>query len=241
VEQKLLRLASVYEDFESCEGVEEEQILIRLVRCTYELCQCPCIQAFASRLELLRPTAQIAAALKCLHQLEKIGSYYSISVDLVLTTKQYPVTFSNIQLEYVVPYASISTSIAYESWANTCHVHAEIQLVVDYDLRHQNLKENDGEAVMVWPHVIGTSKYLCYLCYLFIKHHRQYFIANTHGRLYDQWTVPDLKDYGRAVQQRYADVLKKMDEEVRATSDAVGERGQWRAEPMTSRRNLLLQ
>jgi len=29
----------------------------------------------------------------------------------------------------------------------------------------------------------------------FLSSHRQFFPAKTHGRLYDQWTIPDLADF----------------------------------------------
>ncbi|KAJ9655249.1 hypothetical protein H2198_005865 [Neophaeococcomyces mojaviensis] len=240
VEQDFIHLASVYEDFESCEDDEQERVITNLVQLTYELCRRPYIRDFASKLESLRPTAQIAAAIKSLHQLEKIGAYYRIAKTLISTAIRYRGLFGDISLEYLTPYASTPTSIAYESWAKTCHVHAEIQLVVDYDLCGQKAEDSAGNAIVVWPRVIGTSKYLCYLCYRFITHHGRFFVTNTHGRLYDQWTVPDLEAYEETLRARYAAVLEKIDDEVRTMSDEVGGNGLWRAEPMTSRQNLLL-
>lgn len=235
VENLLKVLAGCYSRFEDCEEGELTLELKALVKSTYEFCTCREIRHFAAQLAGLRPTAQIAAAVKCLYQLEKIGAYERISIDLVKSALQYPNTFENVELEYLSPYASVPTSLAYESWAKTCHVHAEIQLVVESDLQQVTAESDHCETSMT--RVIGTSKYLCYLCYLFIKHHGRYFAPNTHGRLYDQWTVPDLDEYRDCTREHYARILADINEEVRSQ---IVEGTCWRAEPMTSRQNLLL-
>lgn len=240
VENHLAALAHCYERFEEVtdEGVVRQ--LAVLIKSTYDFCKYREIQEFAAELEVLRPTSQISAALKCLHQIEKIGAYWRIVGNMTYIARQYPHIFSDIELEYLTPYVSVPTTIAYEPWAKTCHVHAEIQLVVDYDLRWQN-SQSDQESSergteVFWPRMIGSSKYMCYLCFLFVKFHGHFFAANTHGRLYDQWTVPDLAEYSEHTRQRYVEVIAKIDSVLRAQMD--GELC-WRAEPMTSRQNLL--
>ncbi|KAL8724139.1 MAG: hypothetical protein Q9166_008112 [cf. Caloplaca sp. 2 TL-2023] len=60
-------------------------------------------------------------------------------------------------------------------------VHAEIQLLFFYEqTRH-----------MFRPRLIGSSKSACYLCDLFIRHHGQFQVPRTHGRLYDRWILPE--------------------------------------------------
>lgn len=240
VERELCRLASVYQSFEAYNHDRLQDGIKYLVRTTYDLCRDPSIRSFAAEIQTLRPTMQIAAAVKTLHQLEKIGAYFRIAKDLVNTATDHPHWFGNIILNYLTPFASVPTSIAYEPWATTCHIHAEIQLVVHYDLLKQKGEFSNHHTGIYRPRAIGTSKYLCFLCYLFIKHHGQFFAANTHGRLYDQWTVPDLKDYNEDLRVKYASVLKEIDREVLAMSDDCGPNGRWRVEPMTSRQNLLL-
>lgn len=234
VEQRLKTLCVCYEQFEQVADQMIDNTLEQLVKQTFEFCKNNAIQEFAAKLEEVRPTAQIAAALKCLHQLEKVGAYWRIAIDLVGAASKYPKCFESIVLQYLKPYASIPTSIAYEPWAKTCHVHAEIQLVVDYDLRHT--QRVAIEADVLRPRTIGTSKYLCYLCHLFIKFHGGFPLTNTHGRLYDQWTVPDLVEYNQTLRDRYAAVLFQMNAVIR---DHLGDGPCWRAEPMTSRQNLL--
>ncbi|KAK5087557.1 hypothetical protein LTR70_006949 [Exophiala xenobiotica] len=236
VEGLLKALAECYSRFEDCERDELILQLRALVKSTYEFCTCREIGQFAARLAGLRPTTQIAAAVKCLHQLEKIGAYERVSIDLVGSALQYPSVFGDVELEYLSPYASVPTSLAYEPWAKTCHVHAEIQLVIDSDLPKVAAGNDDCEMFM--PRVVGTSKYLCYLCYLFIKYHGRFIAPNTHGRLYDQWTVPDLAEYHDKTREHYAKVLAEINEVVLRQ---IAEGTCWRAEPMTSRQNLLLQ
>jgi hypothetical protein len=64
-------------------------------------------------------------------------------------------------------------------------------------------------------------------------------MLSTHGRLYDQWTVPDLVEYDMATRDKFSSVLKCLDEhvveQIEETKCVI-----WRAEPMTSRQNLLL-
>ena len=59
---------------------------------------------------------------------------------------------------------------------------------------------------------------------------------NTHGRLYDQWTIPDLADYDDLQRQKYRAVVQSIDQEIigLATKPLL-----WRPEPMTSRQHLL--
>ncbi|KAK5943285.1 hypothetical protein PMZ80_004292 [Knufia obscura] len=235
VETRLRGLADWYEKFENFTDGSHVLYLHPLVRFTYEFCKNSDVRGFAARLDELRPTAQIGAALKCLRQLEKIGAYWRIAMDLIRYAVTYPHMFNAIELIYLPPYASIPTSIAYESWARTCHVHAEVQLVVEYDLQKAHSDEVNPETIL--PRIIGTSKYLCYLCYLFIKCHGRFVVPNTHGRLYDQWTVPDLAEYNDGTREHYAKILEEMNEIVCKQS---GEELCWRIEPMTSRQNLLL-
>lgn len=237
VGDQLLALSKVYEDFEGTEDNDQEKHLQALVRRTYTFCKQTGIRKFAARLEGVRATSQIAAAIKMLHQLEKIGAYWRISETLVTTASRYNHLFSNIKPQYLTPYASVPTSIAYESWAKTCHVHAEVQLVVDYALHIPGTGPREEEKV-IWPRTIGTSKYLCYLCYLFLKYHSGFLMLNTHGRLYDQWTVPSLKEYDETTRAKFAGILVQMDKHICGQIEDAQE-PVWRVEPMTSRQDLL--
>jgi hypothetical protein len=227
----------MYEEFETSGG-QTAQALQKLVKATFIWCKSPLIGDYASKLENAGDTPQVAAAIKTLRQLEKIGAYWRIAEDLVAVTDQHEHVFRRIDLEYLTPYASIPTSIAYESWAHTCHVHAEIQLVVEL-AKSASQQAGNASTIQMRPRTIGTSKYLCYLCYLFLRYHGAFQMLSTHGRLYDQWTVPDLAEYNTATRNKFAAVLESMDEhvvkQIMETKCII-----WRAEPMTSRQNLLL-
>ncbi|KAL3446148.1 hypothetical protein BJX65DRAFT_134949 [Aspergillus insuetus] len=244
-ETSIREVRKVYEHFE-ISADQTTTKLQELVKATFTWCKTPHIAAYAAKLDNAGLTRQIAAARKTLRQLEKIGAYWRIAQDLVAVADQHPHIFRRIELKYLTPYASVPTSIAYESWAQTCHVHAEIQLVVEIaksasQQTEINLKAKAGtpSTVEMRPRTIGTSKYLCYLCYLFLRHHGAFAILSTHGRLYDQWTVPDLAEYDIATRDKLAAVLglihEHVVEQIEETKCII-----WRAEPMTSRQNLLL-
>ncbi|KAL4861130.1 hypothetical protein BDV12DRAFT_208331 [Aspergillus spectabilis] len=230
-------VCKMYEDFEASGG-QTAQALQKLVKATFIWCKSPLIGDYASKLEVAGDTRQVAAAIKTIRQLEKIGAYWRIAEDLVTVTDQHKHVFRRINLEYLTPYASIPTGIAYESWAHTCHVHAEIQLVVEL-AKSASQQAGNASTIKMRPRTIGTSKYLCYLCYLFLRYHGAFQMLSTHGRLYDQWTVPDLAEYNTATRNKFSAVLESMDKhvvkQIKETKCII-----WRAEPMTSRQNLLL-
>ena len=229
IQIRLQKLALLYEGFEELESDAALDIkyLSQIVEESYYLCTSDGMKAYVHKLESVRATAQVASAVKCVRQIEKIATYWRIPISLSRASEKYSSLFSSIDLQYLVPYVSIPTSTSYESWAKTCHVHAEVQLVVHYDLHqdHGRLR----------PRAIGTSKYMCFLCLLFIKAHGHFFPANTHGRLYDQWTIPDRVEYGPDHIERYRRVIFEMDDEVVKLSQP---EPRWQPEPMTSRQDL---
>ncbi|TVY27089.1 hypothetical protein LHYA1_G003156 [Lachnellula hyalina] len=230
VEKFLGDLAAVYEAFEHALGnelTEIEQVVLR----SLEFCSTAEIKDYLLRLESsvgAKPTNQMASALKTLRQIQKIASYRRMSMSLVKIAKEYPNLFEGgITLAYLTPYQSVPTTIGYEEWATTCHVHAEVQLAVHYDLISQQKRE-----MFLKPRAIGVSKSLCYLCYRFLLAHHGFFPSRTHGRLYDQWTLPDLSEFDEDTEKRYRNILKDIDEEVGRHTE--NEPELWRIEPMTS-------
>ncbi|KAI5202617.1 hypothetical protein E4T39_04704 [Aureobasidium subglaciale] len=240
VEAQVQQLAAVYEGFEAIEpgSQDEETFLQKLIKASYQFCTSTEIRDFAHRLEnsvSTSPTPKVASAKKCLRQLEKIAAYWRVAISLTATSLEYSSLFqTDVELAFLTPYESIPTTVGYESWAKTCH------LAVHYDVLFQTARPSFRP-----PRVIGTSKWLCYLCYLFLRAHGSFPPSNTHGRLYDQWTTPDLADYGDQLRDRYRGIVRDMDKEVlRETGDTILDNGgsvltRWRAEPMTSRENLL--
>lgn len=235
VEKSLVELASVYEGFEAVPLAPEAEVaaLKHLVNTSFTFCSTDTIRDYAQRLESsvgVTTTKQVASAIKCFRQIQKIAAYRRICVSLVETARNYPALFQNsVKIAYLVPYKSIPTIISYEPWAKTCHVHAEVQLAVHYDLLSR--LEADQQSFLQ-PRTIGISKWLCYLCYQFLRAHKQFFPSKTHGRLYDQWTIPDLSEFTKDTCQRYRSIVKAIDDEVLGQTENGPEL--WRAEPMTS-------
>ncbi|KAF2758194.1 hypothetical protein EJ05DRAFT_476452 [Pseudovirgaria hyperparasitica] len=233
-----------YEDVNDDDGSANLLHLQDLVKATYDFCKLPEIAAFAAHFEdISSPTPQVGAVIKTLRQLEKIGAYWRISMDLASAAGQYSQSFQSIHLAYVTPYAEVPTDIAYESWAKTMHVHAEVQLLVEYAMRKQGEHHHDdkNKLVIIWPRTIGTSKYLCYLCYLFLTEHGGFGTAlSSHGRLFDQWTVPDLSEFDAQTQGIFANVLERVYRRVEWQLGSTREPVRWRSEPMTSRQSLIM-
>ena len=254
VETALYSLQSVYHSLEEAHYGTQEAMLLNLsslINASFLLCLKPCVKDYASRLShlitLREPTSQVASALKTLRQIEKIGAYQRIAISLLRTARRYPSLFQNgIKLDFLPGYESVPISIHYERWAKTCHVHPEVQLIVYYDIQRSSQLEK-ADTMQDWiphkmPRVIGSSKYYCYLCYLFIRAHGRFVPANTHGRLYDQWTIPDLAGYSTETIGQYRHIVAAVHEEIMAQTRDDGDGDdlcRWREEPMTSRQDLL--
>lgn len=248
VEAQVQQIAAIYEGFEAVEAAsqDEKRHLHELIRASHDFCKMKDIGDFAQRLEdsiTISPTPKVASAIKCLRQLEKIGAYWRVTTSLIAHSRMYPTLFgTSLQLAFLTPYEAVPTDVGHEAWAKSCHVHAEVQLAVHYDILSQCTTPSTSRFLT--PRVIGTSKWLCYLCYRFLVAHGGFAVANTHGRLYDQWTIPDLEGYGQEMCTRYRGIVRDIDAEV---VREIGETGaeeadsmvRWRAEPMTSRQNLL--
>lgn len=232
LERDLLALAATLEAFET--ATDDHASLVAVVRSTYDVCTSPLVAAYLQRLQAVRPTTQIQACLKTLRQLEKIAAYYRICLSLTTMSQSWPDIFDDVDLLFLPPYEPVPlTTVAYQPWAKSTHVHAEVILSVHHDLEAHR-PQPSGPS---WhpPRCLGASKYFCYLCFLFIRHHGTYFAANTHGACYDQWTVPDLADYPETLARRYGEVLRAMDSEIQNRMQGAV----WRPEPMTSRENLI--
>ena len=65
-----------------------------------------------------------------------------------------------------------------------CHIHAEIQLVDDFE----NRREETGWRVHPY---IGGSKLCCYLCDSFLRHHGFFQYRGSHWKIYHKWHVPE--------------------------------------------------
>ncbi|KAF3797924.1 hypothetical protein GCG54_00007977 [Colletotrichum gloeosporioides] len=234
LEKELLALAALLEAFETTPPDDDHEALVDIVRSSYQVCTSSLVADYLQRLQGVRATTQIQACLKTLRQIEKIAAYYRICLSLTRLSQAHAKLFHDVDLLFLLPYEAVPiTTVAFQPWAKSTHVHAEVILSVHHDLELH--RPQPGGPPWHRPRCLGASKYFCYLCFLFIRHHGAYFAANTHGACYDQWTVPDLADYPETMADRYREVLRAMDTEIQnQTQGAV-----WRPEPMTSRENLI--
>ncbi|KAK1657881.1 hypothetical protein BDP55DRAFT_698761 [Colletotrichum godetiae] len=226
LECKLSEMAALLEAFET--DPDDHGKLVEIAQSSYRLCASTLVANYLERLQAIRATAQIQACLKTLRQLEKIAAYYRICQTLTSLSHSHPMIFNSAELVFLPPYEAVPLALAYQPWAKSTHVHAEVILSVHHDLEKP-------ESSWHKPRCLGASKYFCYLCFLFIRHHGTYFAANTHGACYDQWTIPDLADYPESLVDHYRKVVRAMDEEVQHQTHGAT----WRPEPMTSRENLI--
>ncbi|KAL8388730.1 hypothetical protein RB599_010059 [Gaeumannomyces hyphopodioides] len=89
-----------------------------------------------------------------------------------------------------------------------CHVHAEVQLIMFY-------KQWRDTGSSPPPRAIGCSKSACYLCHLLNQRLGKYVVSSTHGRLYPQWTIPQVTlplDKGQELQGVVHDMKKDLHE-----------------------------
>lgn len=163
---------------------------------------------------------RVALRNKHVRQVDKIGRYWGLCEDMASASRRYSKLFTSIRLEKVPRYGTLTPpKVLFLNKAVPCHVHAEIQLVTFYGL--------NPEIIKITPRVLGVSKAACYLCDLFIFHHKQFFISKTHGRLYHQWNVPDLEEFSQRQLLEYRHVLAMMNDQLQ-TSILTERRNQWR-------------
>jgi hypothetical protein len=186
----LVALAALCDTYEivdrSVDKTTADQSLRRVVRESYDLCT----SGGKFSLEQTVKQAGLKPDRVCnrqeFRQVNSIGHYWGACVALSKLARRYSV-FSKIALECLLPFQPVYSRIPDVGKPIPCHVHAEIQVLIFYELK--------SETSTSIPSVIGTSKATCYLCDLFIKHHGRFLVTKTHGRIHSQWTVPDLKEF----------------------------------------------
>ncbi|KIW30990.1 uncharacterized protein PV07_02675 [Cladophialophora immunda] len=185
--RKLSELRRVFEDVlgsgDSSRGWELQEVVKESFAITTSEGQVP----FRVNLENAGLNAQEWLNNKYITQIDKLGAYHRIPQTLTREARRRKTRhlFSNIKPAFIDPYEPRMSSISLTGTKVPCYVHAEIQLIVHYLL----------STTPILPRVIGTSKEACFLCHLFIKRLGSFVITATHGRLYDQWTIPDLAEY----------------------------------------------
>jgi len=137
---------------------------------------------------------------RVIHEINKLSNYWRISCTLAQFSRcrEYRTLFEEPKLETLEPYEPS------ERGSSSRHVHAEIQLVVHYEMWPKECL----------PRVIGASKQACYLCYAFVKAHKQFCLLRSHGQIYNKWTVPDRSEYTLETLERIQRALGAVNQEV---------------------------
>lgn len=137
---------------------------------------------------------------KVVHEINKVSNYWRISCTLgrLSRCREYRVLFAKMSIATLPPYPS--------EVRNYCsrYVHAEIQLLVHYEL----------SPIECPPRIIGASKQACYLCCAFIRAHKQFHLPRSHNQIYNQWTVPNREDYTPEASARLQRALSVVNQEV---------------------------
>ena len=211
VNQKLEDLCTVMKAVENCSprSEEESQMLKRIVKCSYELCT-PDGQPISETLSSYGLNPKTYLTDSTLKQINKVGRYWGLCVDLARAAHRYRNLFKTFDLQLLPPYQDyIPNPSLRVNGKVTYHVHAEIQLLVFYDL-HSN-------SDFLKPRILGVSKAACYLCSLFIAKHLHFRITKTHGKLYHQWTFPNLNSYSIEQSKKYRRILTQINTELAET------------------------
>ena len=144
---------------------------------------------------------------KYIGEVDKVGAYWRIAKSLVNISerlhKQRPSHLKPLELriEGIQPYVSVVREPSIQGRPMPCYVHAEIQLLCHYLITERSQADNDQASLNTKqnpPRVVGASKSACFLCYLCLKCCGGLKSPPTHGRLYDQWLIPDLVEFGPA-------------------------------------------
>lgn len=141
---------------------------------------------------------------KYIGEVDKIGAYSRMALSLLKIHRHIsrrrpqnlpPIT---LEIEGVRPYVSVTKEPSIQGRPMSCYVHAEVQLIThlaQQEPRAANASSPAQYTRLRQPRFIGASKNACFLCFLFLSCYGGPKSPATHGRLYDQWTVPDLAEY----------------------------------------------
>lgn len=159
-----------------------------------------------------------------IREVGKVANYWRISRHLTICSWRFRTYFSNAAWLPVPGYRCSTTS----NIQSQQFVHAEIQLLVHYELASPHLM----------PRTIGISKQSCFLCDSFIQAHGQFSITGAHRQMFPQWTIPDLEEYNAQTTQRFRVALKQVLVDVRKEILRSEKTSPWRPFPLQSAFNL---
>jgi hypothetical protein len=154
---------------------------------------------------------------KYVGEVDKIGAYWRMAMSMfkihrhISSGRPRDLPSIDLEIEGVRPYVSVTNKPSIQGRPMPCYVHAEVQLITH--LAQQKARAESGSLPTEQKHqprVIGASKSACFLCFLFLNCYAGPKAPATHGRLYDQWTVPDLEGYTSAQADHLRQTLRRM-------------------------------
>ncbi|KAI9881003.1 MAG: hypothetical protein M1830_009497 [Pleopsidium flavum] len=197
--ESITKLDVIYRELESTPMEQDLDHLTEIVRQAFVISHFADGSSLQRTLKAYSVVDRIAKS-KEVKQVDKLGKYLGVSLSTARLASLYKKMFSSIKLQPLDPFQG-------STWASTKHfVHAEVQLIVHYELY----------PCFPLPRVIGASKEACYLCDLFIKTHRRFYVSKTHGRLYDGWTVPNLEKNNTSLLNSFRSILVQMNQKMKA-------------------------
>ena len=202
---KIKKLHELYLEMEKTTG-DDTDLLKQILR------QASGLSAPAPSLEKALITNGVSctiASSNLIRRVDKLGRYWAACSTMarLASNANYRILFASIQLETIPSYKA---HIWPPGSKKKRHVHAEVQLVT-----HSRLHPSD-----LPPRVIGISKAACYLCDLFLSHHKQFYFSGSHGTIFDAWTVPDLIEYSMSDVTELRQIMVVMNRKILET-------GQW--------------
>jgi hypothetical protein len=135
-------------------------------------------------------------------QIDKLARYWSLCKDLsrMPRRRSYRHLLKNVRFEALRHFPSARPPTA----VRNCFVHAEVQLILQ--IEKQQLEKP--------PRAIGCSKSACFLCDSLIRNIGKYSISLSHGRLYNQWYIPDVDWMTPAQVAQFQKIVKFMTQEM---------------------------
>lgn len=213
---------------EACDHVENSgahmDAIKSAVKSAYELT----VDGYSlpSRLQNARVPFHVTTG-KEVREINKIGNYWRICCSLVWLSRSRSRPFANLRLDLVEQFVA-STTQRGASGTKRRHVHAEVQMLVHYEVSDSS----------TWPRAIGVSKESCLLCSSFIKSHGLFLVSKSHRQIYPQWTVPDLPEYSPESLDRLQRALRDVRSEVASVALEAKAGNSYRQQPMQSSTNL---
>ena len=225
----LARLSVILREVDDCELSPERlrHTLETAIKETHNLCTSGGSSSLEERVSEYGFRPSQAASNRTVRRLDKLGRYWGLCKALAEDSRRYTKLFTKIQMQCPPPFEGKNSDISFIPGQRArCLVHAEMQLLVFYNLRIPRGSRK--------PRIIGVSKSCCYLCNLFIIKHGQFFITKTHGRLYERWAFPDICDYSPEQRENYRRILSAMDREIVARHGIECRNPRKREHPMES-------